>query len=180
MMNTKDYHIGIQLLISAANSTTQSPEEQFDKAYHAGKIEEAKTYLSAINVNYKRGHFLISAAQKNDVEMVKALLKKEPTEGILDALREAAFSGYVQSIQPFIDWGVVNKIEHASLKHVINYGSNRRAKEFFACHPHTQAFFTKEKLTVIQKSSNSSAVSSSDQGKVDESIRSVTHLANQT
>jgi hypothetical protein len=145
-MNT-DYLTGIRLL-TAASTTIDSP----------------------VVSNEQSKKFLVKAAQKNDFGRLQELLKQGADEGLADALREAAFSGHIASIKVFLDGGIVEKIDHSSLRHLINYGSSRRARELFAHDPRTQGFFTKEKLAALQKTMSTPMVATKEQPKLYESL----------
>lgn len=80
--------------------------ERFKEEYMYGDDDKAKEYVRDIDVDYEHGHFLILAAEGGDIDMLKLLLAKKPTEGLSGALGIVSAYGYDDCIELLIKHGV--------------------------------------------------------------------------
>ena len=111
------------------------PNEQFEDYYNAGDINAAMQYIDKIDVNYDEGLFILRAAQKNDVDMIKLLRSKGANVKLNDALRAAAHKGHQEATRLLFGYLIEegkapNKIL-AKIKTTTAYNNSRHIKEFF-------------------------------------------------
>jgi hypothetical protein len=95
----------LSLYLLSLETAEKYPNEKFKEEYIFGDKEKAREYLDRIDVDYDEGYFLIKAAQKGDVEVLRALLEREARVGLDDALGAAAREGDIECAKVLIQAG---------------------------------------------------------------------------
>jgi hypothetical protein len=144
-----NYYASVYSLFAPTQDIEESIDEKFMKAYRAGDMETAKSYLEKINVNYKNGHFLINIIRKDDDQMLKIILDKGASVGLANALGTAACDRRMKCVKILINY--LDRIDSASLKEIINQGSHWQVQVMFANDARTRGYFDEEKLERVER-----------------------------